>query len=419
MVSVFSAQAIVVASRPMRDVIRQPKTRSLRQRAVALLLVSSIVGTHTSVVFAQSEEERAGARAAATEGAQAFRDGKYADAADLFTRAESLVHAPPHLLYLARAQVKLGQFVKAQENFNKILRENLAANAPKAFHDAQTEAAKEIKDVESHIAYVKATVKGEGKNIKMTMDGALVPNALIGVQRPVDPGEHKFQASADGMTSDVVAVTVKEGGRQAVEITLKPGAAPPMPAAPPPSTPTPTAPTTPGEPAATPPSTTSSPTTVPDSSTNVSLSSSGGGGSGMRIAGFVGIGIGIVGFGAAGAFAAKAGGKHSDADNLFNSPTYNCAHPGPNNCSVGGNQRAQIQSLDDEANSAKKTANIGVIVGVVGVVGGGALLLLSMGGSKEKSSAKASAGGEASRPLTRPSVTPWVGLGSAGVSGSF
>jgi hypothetical protein len=84
------------------------------------------------------------------------------------------MHAPPHLLYLARAQVKLGQFVKAQENYNKIIRENLAANAPKVFHDAQTEAAKEIKDADAHIAYIKATVKGEAKNLKVTMDGAVV-----------------------------------------------------------------------------------------------------------------------------------------------------------------------------------------------------------------------------------------------------
>jgi hypothetical protein len=406
----------------MRDVIRQPKTRSLRQRAVALLLVSSIVGTHTSSVFAQSEEERAGARAAATEGAQAFRDGKYADAADLFTRAESLVHAPPHLLYLARAQVKLGQFVKAQENFNKILRENLAANAPKAFHDAQTEAAKEIKDVETHIAYIKATVKGDAKNIKMTMDGALVPSALIGVQRPVDPGEHKFQASADGMTSDMVAITVKEGGHQSVEVVLKPGAAPPMPVAPPPPTPTPAAPTPPsGEPTTAPTPTPTAPLTSPDTtSSSASLSTSSGGGSaGMRIAGFVGVGVGLVGFGIAGAFAAKASGKHSDADNLYSQ--YNCDHPGTNNnCSTGGAQRSQIQGLDDEANNAKKTANLGLIIGAVGVVGGGVLILLSSSGGKEKSSAAGSSGGDvASRPATQPSVNPWIGLGSAGLSGTF
>src|SRR5258708_29664362 len=137
------------------------------------------------------------------------------------------------------------------------MRESLAESGPKAFHDAQTEAGKEIKDVEARIGYVKATVKGEAKNLKVTMDGVVVPNALLGVQRPVDPGEHKFQASGEGMTSDVIAVTVKEGGRQAIEIVLKPGAGPPVAAGPTP----PSSPAAPGEPAATPPAAPGTPET--------------------------------------------------------------------------------------------------------------------------------------------------------------
>ncbi|HEX9621815.1 MAG TPA: tetratricopeptide repeat protein, partial [Polyangiaceae bacterium] len=86
----------------------------------------------------------AGARAAATEGAKAFQEGRWQDAVDLFTRAESLVHAPPHLLFLARAQVKLGRLVAARELYNKILREPLAGDAPPAFLTAREAAEAEI-----------------------------------------------------------------------------------------------------------------------------------------------------------------------------------------------------------------------------------------------------------------------------------
>src|SRR5262249_13319536 len=183
--------------------------------------------------------------------------------------------------------------------------------APKAFHDAQSEAAKEIKEVESRIAYVKATVKGDAKNLKVTMDGVVVPAALVGVQRPVDPGEHKFQASGDGMTSDVVSVTLKEGGRQNVEIVLKPGAAPPVAAAPTPGAP--------GEPAAAPPPGAPAPGAPEASSGSVSLSTeSAGGSAGMRLAGVVGLGGGLVGVGVAGAFVAQARGKRFDPGALFN-----------------------------------------------------------------------------------------------------
>ena len=67
--------------------------------------------TAAPMADAQTNSERAGARAAAGEGLKAFNEGRHAEAIDLFTRAESLVHAPPHLLYIARANEKLGWLV--------------------------------------------------------------------------------------------------------------------------------------------------------------------------------------------------------------------------------------------------------------------------------------------------------------------
>src|SRR6185369_1760196 len=77
---------------------------------------------------AQTKEQKAGARAAADAGGDAFDAGKYAEAADLFERAERLLHAPPHLLYAARAHAKLGHVVEARELYLTLTREHLAAN---------------------------------------------------------------------------------------------------------------------------------------------------------------------------------------------------------------------------------------------------------------------------------------------------
>ena len=65
-------------------------------------------------------------------GAAAFKDQRWAEAVDLFKRAESMVHAPTHLLYLARAQDKLGHLVEAHEAYLKIVKEPLPPNPPKA-----------------------------------------------------------------------------------------------------------------------------------------------------------------------------------------------------------------------------------------------------------------------------------------------
>src|SRR5262245_168260 len=106
-------------------------------RRLARSLLILILGFYANRAAAQTDEQRAAARAVATEGAAAFNQGRFKDAVDLFTRAEALVHAPPHLLFLARAHAKLGQFVKAREAYMKILKEQLTANAPPAFRNAQ------------------------------------------------------------------------------------------------------------------------------------------------------------------------------------------------------------------------------------------------------------------------------------------
>jgi hypothetical protein len=370
-----------------------PRGRILKQRAVALVLVSSFLGTLAPAASAQNEEVRAGARAAATEGARAFHDQKWAEAADLFSRAESLVHAPPHVLYLARAQVKLGQLVKAQENYNKIIREHLDAAAPKPFHDAQAEAARELRDLEPRIASVKTSVQGDAKNLKVTMDDAVIPSALVGVQRPVDPGTHRFQASGDGQVSDVVTITVKEAARETVTLTLKPGAPPPVAANAEPAPASPAAPT----PSAAPPS------GAPAAPAAVAVdTTSAGGSNGTRAFAYVALGVGTAGVALATVFALGAKSRHDEADSLYDQ--YQCGLPG--NCN--STQQSAITELDHEANNKKTLANVGLAVGIAGLAGGAVLFVMSShGGGSEKTSARAT------------NVGVWLGPGSAGLRGSF
>ena len=66
--------------------------------------------------------ERATARDAANNGRAAFDAGKYEKAIDYLSRAEHLVHSPSHLLFMARAQAKLGRLVAAHETYLKISR---------------------------------------------------------------------------------------------------------------------------------------------------------------------------------------------------------------------------------------------------------------------------------------------------------
>jgi hypothetical protein len=348
--------------------------RSLRTRWTAAL-AAILVSTQSIAVFAQTDEERAGARAAATEGAKAFEEGRYADAIDLFTRAQSLVKAPTHLLFLARSQEKLGQLVAARESYLKIKREQLASDAPQAFQDAQQAAMGELAALEPRLPYVKVVVEGAGpKPYTVTMDGVQMANALVGVPVPADPGEHKFQATAEGLQSEVASVTVKEGAKETIALKLvdAPGAGAAAPVA---------APATGSD-------------ATPDSGAPPTHDTAKGGSNGMKIGAYAALGVGVVGLGLGTVFALKASSKRGEADDLCNLPGGKCP----------ADKKDQIDSLDSDADSASGVSVAGFVVGGLGVAAGVTLLVLS---SKSSSSARA------------PAVTPWVGYKSAGVLGRF
>jgi hypothetical protein len=334
------------------------------------------------------DNERAGARAAATEGAKAFDEKRYADAADLFSRAESVVHSPVHLLYIARSQAGLGALVKAQETYRKLAREDLSANAPPAFRKAVEDGNRELKELEPRLPYVTVTVPGRSDAV-VEMDGKRVPPALVGVPLPVDPGAHQFKATAEGMKKEL-SVTLKEGERQNVTLTLEPGQAPA--GAPPGAAAAPTpAPGAVG-PAATPASPEAAPASTPP------VSDTGTSGKGMRIGGYIGLGVGAAGIVVGSIFLAqRAGAKSDKADEIFNR-----CNATPTGC--GAADKAQIQKLDDDAKSSKTTlAVVGYAVGGVGLAAGITLLLLA---PKSQSTAA-------------PHVTPYVSHNSVGLQGSF
>src|SRR5687768_16765016 len=193
-----------------------------RRWLTSLLLGVSLLGI-SGAALGQTDEQRAGARTLATEGALAFNEGRFKDAVDLFARAESLVHAPPHLLFMARAHAKLGQFVKARENYWKIIREQLSPSAPQAFRDAQAAAEEERKQVEPHIGRLLVKVEGaEGaKDLVVAVDGQPFPSVMLGVPQPMDPGEHTVTATATGFKAAPVKVSLKDAGLGSAVVKLE------------------------------------------------------------------------------------------------------------------------------------------------------------------------------------------------------
>lgn len=348
---------------------------SLRQRFVALGLLSTLT---TSLVapaaLAQDQPQAESVAAARSLGMQGI---KMADAGDCkgaiekLSRAESLYHAPSILGRLGECQVNVGQIVLGTENLNRVVREQLAATAPKAFRDAQERAKGVLSAALPKIAHLTVRVEPADARPQVTLAGAAIPPALIGVERPTDPGTHEVVVSAPGYLAQKTSVTLAEGGSQelAVKLEKDPAAA-----------------------AVTPPPTTTAPPVV---TTGPTMPPADTGPKKNNTLAYVALGVGGAGLVVGGVTGFLALGKKSDLKGCVDTKC----------------PSSQQDTLDG-AKSMATVSTVGFAVGFVGV-GLGVVLLLT---GNSSASASKSAPKLAKQGV---SVQPWIGTQSAGLSGTF
>src|SRR5262245_24282354 len=84
------AEAAMNAVRQVKQALEQPVRPASGIIAIALASCLTFSASHAD---AQTDQERAGARAAANQGVTAYEAGNYKDALSFMERAENLVHA--------------------------------------------------------------------------------------------------------------------------------------------------------------------------------------------------------------------------------------------------------------------------------------------------------------------------------------
>lgn len=336
---------------------------SMKRSILTGTLVLSVLGIAPLGQAQTPDDDRAAARTAANEGLQAFEAGDYARAIEQFERANEIIRAPTHTLYLARAHAAQGRLLKARELYAEIDRQQLDANAPPPFVQAQQDARMELKAVEARIPRVTVEIMGPGdESAQITMNDEAVPAEMVGIARRVDPGTYLFRASSDKSRARSVKLVIAEGERKTVNLELEADA---------PSAPDP----------------------VPVGQGSADTGSA----SALPIIGYGAIGVGVIGLGLGVYFNKQKGDREEEADSLFN--TCN-----PRVCTQ--EERTRIDGIDDDANANGRNSLISFAAGAVAIAGGVTLLLVapSQDVSKDTSSS---------------TLRPWVGIGSAGLSGSF
>jgi hypothetical protein len=313
---------------------------------------------------ADDAENTAAARTLGIQGVQLADAGKCPEAIEKLQRAETLHHAPTILGRLGECQVAVGQLVAGTENLNSVVREPLAANAPQVYRDAQDRAKKVLATATPKIAHLTISVVPPDANPTVTIGGKPIPSALIGAERPTDPGTLEVTATAPGYKAAGQSVTLAEGGHQEITLTLEkdPNAVAPLPPVTTPLVPAPAPAASPPEPA-------------PKKSHTLAYVALGVGGAGLLVGTVTGV---------------LALGKASDCPNKV------CTN----------------QSKLDDAKSMATISTVGFGVGVVGVALG--TILLVTGHSQESAPAQTTAHYE-----PKLSLKPWFGVNTAGLMGSF
>jgi len=335
-------------------------------RRVLGALCVALVGTLASTSHAdEAAENIAAARTLGIQGVQLADAGKCPEAIEKLTRAEALHHAPTILGRIGECQVNVGEVVAGTENLNTVVREVLPATAPKVFRDAQARAQKMLTAALPKIAHLVIRVTPANVNASVAVAGKPVPAALLGAERPTDPGTHRVTATAEGYKPVSSTITLAEGGHQEITLLLEkdPSAVSALPA----------------------------PTTDAVAATSVNASSPPEPSSKKSKAPvFIAFGVGGAGLIVGGITGALAYGKASDCPNKV----------------------CQTQTDLDSAKTMATVSTIGFSVGIAGVAVGTILLLTRSSSNEKPAQAKR-------HPPPKLAVEPWFGVSSVGLTGSF
>ncbi len=173
-----------------------------------------------------SPADKEAARTFAEKGFEQYQAGDCPAARKSFEQAESHVHAPPHRLFIARCDAKLGQLLAARSIYQEIVAEKLAADAAPPFREAQISAKGELDEIEIRLPTLELALTAHVAGASIAIDGRPLAASEIGKPKQVDPGQHAIVATAPGRPELRRSVTTRDGGGNArVEFDLGPAAA--------------------------------------------------------------------------------------------------------------------------------------------------------------------------------------------------
>ncbi|MBK8998477.1 MAG: tetratricopeptide repeat protein [Myxococcales bacterium] len=346
---------------------------SIANLRAALFTSALALSTVTAATWAEAQgaapesataEQKATAQKAFEKGMKASKAKKHEDALAAFKESYGAVASPNSHLMVARELIELGRLEEAWAEYEKtVVEAEAAAQKDPKYADTATGAKNEQNDLKGKLGFVKLTVTGAGPGSRVTVRGKEIPEADWGKPVAVMPGSVRVELVASDGKEIVQEVNATAGSE--TPVTLAPPAAAPA-----------------------------AGNAAGEGSAKVEASTSGKGPS-MRTWAYIAGGVGVAGLATFGIFGAMNNAKHSKLED---------------ECKDG----VCPSNLEDEKDTGKTyqtIANVGLVVGVVGL-GTGTVLYLMSGKKTEKAAALPKRRGPRVESVS-------VGYQSVLVSGSF
>jgi hypothetical protein len=329
-------------------------------RLCAALGAAALVTALAGSAYAQTAADRETARSLFDDGKKKRDSGNVAGALESFKAADAIMHAPTTGLAVARSLAALGRIIEAREVAMQVDQLPAAAKESAAFADARKSARELAADLAGRIPSLTIVIKGApaGTDPAITVDGVAVPPAAAKAPRRLDPGTHVVVAALrGGEVRGEIVVAEHDVKEIALDVTEL-----------------------------------ANPKPVATKNDGASAGDAKGSYSPLL---WVGVSVAVAGAAAGTVTGLLSMGKTSDVES-------GCT--ASNKCPP---------STHDALDGARSLATISTISFIVAGAGAGvAVVALAMGRGP-------SAEQKASAPSPSPRVSPWVGLGGAGVVGSF
>jgi hypothetical protein len=338
-------------------------SRARRSRFLAIALGALMTTLSASALAEPTATEKDTARGLMADGRTKRDANDLKGALKSFIAADAIMQVPSTGWEVARTQEMLGLWVEARDTALRVGRIPDQPHEPPAFQEARTKAMALVDALDAKIPLLMITVKGAAEGAKLTVsidNSATIPGAALAAPIKVNPGHHVIIAKTE-TASGTQEIDVLEKEKKDVAVELKPVTD---------ATPTPTPTDTP----------TDTPPAPPPETKHT-----------MRTVAFVGFGV---------------AGAGLIAGTVTGFLTLSAKSSALDGCRDNRCPPSAFSDLD----RASTMATISTVSFIVAGVGAGVGVVALIIGDKPKEPPAATSGMR---------VTPWIGVGSAGVHGSF